>query len=186
MDDDSKIELVEQSLPSLRLHIERNISKHLLARISVDDIVQETFARACAAISQLDYRGEAQLNAWLKKIASNFVISTIRKHGKALQDEAICDLIVDSGILTPSSTLRRRELVAVVRDAVSKLDPGARELIRLRYDESLTFADIANAESINAGAVRGRHRNALTKIFKLIVETGLFSTVAKKSRTDET
>lgn len=65
---------------------------------------------------------------------------------------------------TPESIFARNEDRSTVRAAISGLTPAHRELIRLRYDEELTIAEIAQRQGVTEIAVHQMHKRAIGRI----------------------
>ncbi|XZE43942.1 RNA polymerase sigma factor [Pirellulaceae bacterium SH467] len=160
---------VLRMLAPLRKHLESTLAPALLARFSLDDILQETFIRAVAGYSTADFQNDVMLLAWLKKIASNVAISLIRKKDASTSlfasgSSDIAQQLLDSGELTPSGLVSAEENRQLLALAVLKLAENHQRVIQLRYHEKLQFEEIAVALNTTAGAARGLHRNALEKL----------------------
>jgi RNA polymerase sigma-70 factor, ECF subfamily len=160
---------VLRMLGLLRKHLETTLSPALLAKFSVDDILQETYIRAVSGFNAAEFQNDSMLLAWLKKIANNIAISLIRKKDAgttlfANNSSDIAQQLLDSGELTPSDLVSAKENRQLLALAVTKLAENHQRVIQMRYHEQLQFEEIAHALNTTAGAARGLHRNALDKL----------------------
>src|SRR5581483_1470831 len=103
------------------------------------EVVQEAFSRALR--SRRRFRGDANLEAWVWRIAVNEALRMRRDLAPAWRDEAP-DLAVEDA--RPDSA---------VRDAVSALPPRRRLVVFLRYFADLSYGEIASICQISEGTV---------------------------------
>ncbi len=160
-----------------RLHVDV-LYRTLLARIghreTVEDVVQETFLRAIAALPSFTPQRNASFRAWLFRIAMNLYISQYRKQKRVvIVDTEILAILSDAGGTSPQLSPMRRgddtsidvELDAVqVRDAIGGLEEKDQEVIMLRYFSELSYEEVASALGISVGAVGVRLHRAVKKL----------------------
>ena len=175
------IQKIEVALERLRSHITASFSKEILAKIPADDIVQETFAKAIVAADDFEFRGDYQLFAWLKQIANNYTISLIRSP-RSKGEGTLMDSLVDSGLFTPSSIVRKKELIQAIKNSLDQLDPHQQDILRLRYEDGKSFVQIATELDLSDVVVRGRHRNCLQILRRKVSATGVISSIELSPR----
>jgi RNA polymerase sigma-70 factor (ECF subfamily) len=139
------------------------------------DLSQRTFLRAFeAARRALRHapRGAVPFRRWLIRIAVNLAKNHLRDQTRY----RIASLeTVDEDRLpshAPGSTeeLERAEQVARVRSAVLRLPRRQREVLTLRIDAELPFADIAESLSITENAARVNFHHATQRLKELVEE----------------
>lgn len=122
-------------------HAGRRIGEHLRSRVEVDDILQETLARAWKALPGFQWTGERAFLAWLKTICEHVILKLARHHGRDTiiyrpQDRA-------SDEPTPSRDLRREERRDRLEEALDDLGLDYREAVRLVRLEGLQIREAA-------------------------------------------
>lgn len=136
------------------------------ARSDVDDVVQEVFLAALKAGPR--FRGQASLATWLTTITLNQCRSHQRRRRFASLFLARRDHGNDSE--PPASRppvghgLTGAETSARVRSAVQALPPRDREVVVLRYFESMTPAEIGTATGQSKNAVEVRLHRARARL----------------------
>jgi RNA polymerase sigma-70 factor (ECF subfamily) len=117
------------------------MAQSLRRKVSVEDVVQETIARAMESIGQFQWRGEDSFLWWLGAISRNVVARAARGRGLSL-DLAIAGERGGSGP-SPSRLARREERFGRLQDALRRLTPDQREAIRLSRIEGLKLREIS-------------------------------------------
>lgn len=141
------------------------------------DLAQRTFLRAFEAARRALRRGGLEEGAvpfrrWLIRIAVNLGKNHLRD---ALRfPHTTLDAVGEERLGTQQATapgeLERAQRAALVRGAVLQLPRRQREVLTLRVDAELPFADVAEALSITENAARVSFHHALQKLKKLIGE----------------
>lgn len=123
---------------------------YLRARLSEEaeaaDILQNVFLKLHE--NRRRYNGRFPFLPWLFTIARNLLIDHWRKH-KAIPVEA------ETFEALPSPEPGADEEV-LVRQALEQLSPDDRRLIELRFDEGLSFSDLARRLGISDDSARKR------------------------------
>lgn len=146
-----------------------------------EEIAQETFL---AAIKNLDsFRGAAQLQTWLFRIAINKARDfRERRHavkrGGGLEPVSLNAEDVETGIiLDPPSEAPSPDVQAVLGEqerlvllAVDKLNEPCREVIQLRYFGDLGYEEIARELKLNEKTVSSRLSKCLDKLEAIVQE----------------
>jgi RNA polymerase sigma-70 factor (ECF subfamily) len=136
-------------------------------RTDAEEITQDTFIRAHRALA--DFRGDSSLATWLHRIAVNlsrnryWYFRRRRRHDSLSLDFAIgtdgdatfADLIADTE-QGPAELAAASEFTALVEACMAELDPGHREILKLRNVLNRSYEEIATTLGINVGTVKSR------------------------------
>ncbi len=150
----------ERSIYFLLLSILKN-------ETDVDDAAQETVIKVYQNLGK--FRGDSQFRTWVLSIARNEGLGRLRKIGSRREDSLEAETDESSGdytpaILTswkeiPAEALERKELGAILRDAVDGLPEIYRNVVLLRDIEEMDIRQTATALGISEAAVKVRlHR----------------------------
>lgn len=160
---------LEQYRPYLAVIARARLGTTLREKIDADDLVQETFAAAVAALG--DFRGttEAEFAGWLRQILVSRLLRQLeRNHGsagrdasrecpetsRAADDSSPAGLDALAGDLTtPSRAAQRRECAVLVAAALDRLPPEYRDVLVYRSLEGQSFPVVAERMGRSVGAV---------------------------------
>ena len=109
------------------------------------DLAQEAFVRAWTALP--NFRGQSQFRTWLYRIVTNLCynrLPNLRRSLNELGDDVIAE-IPDREIHfdNPAHGVESRELRSYLHQAIDRLDEHYRLLISLRYQNELSYEEIA-------------------------------------------
>ena len=120
------------------------------------DLTQETFVRAWTALP--NFRGQSQFRTWLYRIATNLCynrLPNLRRSLTDLGDEVISEIPeTDASLDNPAHGLESRELRSYLHNAIENLDENYRLLIVLRYQNELSYEEIAGMLNLPLGTVK--------------------------------
>jgi RNA polymerase sigma-70 factor (ECF subfamily) len=145
-------QLVERYSPALfnlayRMTQDRGEAEH---------VVQDTFIRAMRALKRV--RTDQPLKPWLLRITLN-LCRTLHHKRRALtfsdltpEGAAEIELMDESPL--PHDWAERQEIAERVRRAVAELPPAYRVVLTLRYNEELSYEDIARILELPLNTVR--------------------------------
>ncbi len=133
-----------------------------------EDVTQETFARAYAAIESFTY--DRPIENWLIRIAQNTFLDFKRKERRrptyvqeaALADDRGLEAIIDPRPL-PDRMVERSEVAAEAYAALAHLDEESRQLILMAHVEELPYSEIAERMGLKIATVRSRLHRACKK-----------------------
>lgn len=139
------------------------------------DATQETFLRVFAHLGS--FEGRARLSTWIHSIAHNTSRELRRQRARrpwvsldgmqGLGGEAVWS--VDVRDEPPERSCSRREVARGVRVALRRLPRGLREVVRLRYLEGSSYADLALRLGIPVGTVKSRLSRAHAALEPILV-----------------
>ncbi len=149
---------------------ERSVFKMALSfmknEADAEDVAQEAFLMAFRKLA--DFRGQAKFSTWLISITLNEARGRLRRQG-ILRMESIDETPEEGGGVSPailrdwrevpSEALERKEVRAMLENAIANLSPPYREVLVLRDVEDLSIEETAAALMLTAGTVKVRlHR----------------------------
>lgn len=130
------------------------------------DVSQDTFLRAYRALP--GFKGEAKFSSWLYRIAMNLCRDWIRKQRRTPVVQApegvdITDMAAERGpVESIEDLVERRQLSAVVADAMHALPEEQRMAIILKEYHGMTFQEIADLQQCPLSTVKTRLYQGLT------------------------
>ena len=146
-------------------HIRAVGRRKLRNQNELDDFVQETIARVYANRSQL--RDPAKLKQWIAGIARNVANDWNRafylKGEQPLPDEA--ELLDERD---PLDALEREERNEQIRQAMNRLNPVDRDLLRGRYMDEESYAELQKRHGLSYSAVGIRLHRAKQRLKKIL------------------
>ena len=125
----------------------------LISQSDAEDAAQETFVRGLARLNEL--RSLDAMGAWLRGIARNVCVDTIRRNKvRQTSGEPVESIAAKTG----SSTEGSEQLVAFV----GQLPEPLREVVLLHYYEEMTYDQMARWLGVARSTVNARLRRART------------------------
>lgn len=138
--------------------------RYMRNRADAEDVVQETFMKACAALDR--FRGECQFYTWIRRIAVNSAASApaarrrIQGRFSPLCPDEIENFKETSTSGTDWDTPERvaltEELCMAVSAAIEALPPEQRTAIALVEFDQLTYSQVAGSMAGPIGSVHSR------------------------------
>jgi RNA polymerase sigma-70 factor (ECF subfamily) len=132
---------------------------HLLRRLvapaglgaaEVEDLAQDTFMRAFAALPRFDAHGPARLSTWILTIATRRSIDRLRAANRHSTS------VTDPDALPGDGDAEHRLLRGALLRAMGELAPDQRAAFVLRHYHGLDYAEIAAALGVRPGTVASR------------------------------
>ena len=153
---------------------------HLIYRIirdksQVEDLTQETFAKAFASLKS--FNEEYAFSTWLYKIATNSSIDYIRKRkletfsiDKPISvEESDYTFELPDTTYQPDKTVIQRQRSKLIEEAINQLPEKYKRVIILRHHEDRDYAEIAKILKLPIGTVKAhifRARELLNKYLR--------------------
>ena len=135
--------------------------------ISVEDLVQETFLRAYDRLETFnpDYR----FKTWLLAIANNLGVDTLRRRREIVEFKPEAHAPVSRG---PEAEVIDADRARGVNEAIATLPETYGVPLILRYNEGLSYAEIAEVLEITVPAVKSRLFRARNMLSGRLEEAG--------------
>ncbi|WP_456424620.1 RNA polymerase sigma factor [Rhodocaloribacter sp.] len=158
-----------QAFRTLVERFERDVAATVVAMLGsgaeVDDVVQEVFIRFYEALPQ--FRGEAKVSTYLKRIAINRSLDELRRRKRTLarflsRDDASAS-VPEQGA-EGDDEVERRERRALVHRAIQSLPPKHRAVVVLRLIEGYSTEETAEMLGVAYGTVLSRLNRARNKL----------------------
>ena len=154
-----------------------NYALRLAGELSVaEDIVQEAFMKLHAQFDQVE-----KPRQWLYRSVHNLALNQRRRAGKTKtvsihapadeEDPAVNDA-ADPALL-PDEQIIRLEGIGLVRISLEALDERSRELVKLKFNDELSYKDIAARTGLTTGNVGFILHHALKTIAAELAKTGV-------------
>ncbi|MDX2198750.1 MAG: sigma-70 family RNA polymerase sigma factor [Phycisphaerae bacterium] len=130
---------------------------------AAEDLAQETYLKAFAAIAKFDER--SSVNTWLYRIAVNEALQWLRRKLPVPLDPGAAAARPDSRANGQDPSVRLD-----VERAMATLDPIDRTMLLLRYQEGLDYRAIAEVTGIAMGTVASRLNRARERLRELLAD----------------
>lgn len=131
------------------------LSRMLRDEQAAQDAVQESFVKAWKALASFD--SSRAFFPWLRTIGVNTALDEIeRKRRQPVAENSEEILIRMPAQQDSEEGLHRRELMEMVEEELSKMPCEFEAVFRLRVQEDLSYAEIAQTLRIPAGTVMSR------------------------------
>lgn len=128
------------------------------------DVTQETFIRGFDAIDSFD--GRAAIGTWLYRIATNEALQFLRRRDTEQKHLRIVAQRADQAVEADSTSTYPD--VEAALDALSEHD---RVVLVLKYQENLSYGEIAYALECAPGTVASRLNRARERLRKIMAES---------------
>jgi RNA polymerase sigma-70 factor, ECF subfamily len=118
------------------------------------DLTQETFVRAWTALP--NFRGQSQFRTWLYRIATNLCYNRLPNLRRSLTElgEDVLEEIPETSMDNPAHKMEAGEIKARLYQAIDRLDSHYKLLITLRYQNELSYEEIASTLNLPLGTVK--------------------------------
>jgi RNA polymerase sigma-70 factor, ECF subfamily len=140
------------------------------------DVCQDAFLRAYRALP--GFKGQAKFSSWLYRIALNLCRDWIRRQRRAPvsqlpEDIDATELASETGpVESIEDLVARRELSAIVEEAMSELSEEQRTAIILKEYHGMTFQEIADMQGCPLSTVKTRLYQGLSLLRRRLEQQG--------------
>jgi RNA polymerase sigma-70 factor (ECF subfamily) len=128
------------------------------------DVVQDAFMRLC---SQPRASVDGHLAEWLYTVCRNRALDVLRKESR-MSDQPLVDRAPPDGAHSlepePGAAIEQREDAGSVRVALATLPPRTQEVLRLRFQEGLSYKEIAGVMQLTVSHVGVLIHNGLKSL----------------------
>ena len=146
-----------------------NLAKWLLRNEQdAQDVVQEAYLRAFKSFA--GFHG-SNGRAWLLTIVRNTSYTLLKKNRAVDLTTTFDEEIHAAGYesVSPATILEHSEDAELIREAMEGLPSEFREILTLRYQEGLSYKEIADIAQIPPGTVMSRLARARAKLRECLV-----------------
>ena len=140
------------------------------------DVCQDTFLRAFRALP--GFKGEAKFSSWIYRIALNLCRDWIRRQRRTpvVQMPEDAEVVERMAVRDPVESIEdlvaRKELSAVVAEAMAVLPEEQRTAIILKEYHGMTFQEIAELQGCPLSTVKTRVYQGLTVLRRNLEKQG--------------
>ena len=171
---EGETELFGRLVEAHQKRIFRVVLYYVRDTVEADTLTQDTFSRAFEYIHR--FRGEAQLETWLTRIAINVCLNYLKKRQQELKRTAMevregeeddlgaAVLALPHPGASPEEQLLRREALHRVDRAVSLMSEHQKTVFLLRHYEGMSLEEIAGITRMNTGTIKSHLFRALQKV----------------------
>jgi RNA polymerase sigma-70 factor (ECF subfamily) len=158
--------LAEQAFRRHHAQIYRYLRRRTGDVDRAEDLAQEVFADASAALSRGDWEPDSMI-AWLYTIAQRrFADETRRRrHSPAVPLDDVHDELPTSEY-TPA-------LAQALREAIARLAPVQRQIVSMKLIRGSSFSEIATAIEVSEPAAKMRFKRALAALRADLEQQGI-------------
>lgn len=125
------------------------------------DVVQDTFLRLW---KQKKQRVEGHLAQWLFRVCRNRALDVLRKEKRMKPMTGTLNLEPASSAPGPAQLLERREVMSRVLLAMESLPPREQEVLRMKFQNGLSYREIAATVGISVSNVGYLIHTAVKKV----------------------
>ena len=132
-----------------------------------EDLAQEVFADAAAALARGDWEPES-MTAWLYTIAQRRFADEARRRQRSIHGVPLTDAVdeLPARGYTP-------DLARALREAIARLAPAQRQVVSLKLLRGSSFCEIANAIEVSEPAAKMRFKRALAALRADLEQQGI-------------
>ncbi len=118
------------------------------------DLTQETFVRAWTALP--NFKGQSQLRTWLYRIVTNLCYNRLPNLRRSLNDlgDDVMEEIPETKFNAPADEFESNETRKHLYQAINGLDEQYRLLVTMRYQNELSYEEIATSLNLPLGTVK--------------------------------
>lgn len=161
---------------SLRLMAQKQLDLQLQVKVSPSDIVQETLLEAYRGLDTFHGATRGELVAWLHGILTHRVLTARRRYRGTSKRDIDCErplhradgapplMIASSNLSSPSKHAVSNEEQIRLEAALLELSPRQEQVIRLRNELKLSFAEIATVLDCTADASQKLWSRAISQL----------------------
>jgi len=135
-----------------------------------EDVVSDVFFEVWRSADQ--FEGRSAVSTWLLGIARLKAFSALKRCPEEELDERAANTIEDPAD-DPASSLERKETDSVLRECLSGLPQGHREIIDLVYFHEKSIAEVAEIVGIPRNTVKTRMFSARKRLATMLQAAGI-------------
>ncbi|MCE9580970.1 MAG: sigma-70 family RNA polymerase sigma factor [Planctomycetes bacterium] len=155
------------------------LNRELGSAADAEDALQETWRQAIRSLPGL--RDPASFRGWIHRIAIRAAgdLALARRARHRVEENASRNEPVEDSAMAGAE---RQETAERVRAAVASLEPNLRTAVRLRYEQGLSYEEIAAATESQSGTVGKRLHTAHERLREALAGVGVVVALAVLER----
>jgi RNA polymerase sigma-70 factor (ECF subfamily) len=159
------------------------------SREDAEDAAQECFLNAFVHLK--DFDGRSQFATWLTRIAINAALMKLRKNRRAREVpieetnrsfESVAQREFRYDAPDPEESCSLRERKRIVKSAISRLRPRARNVVELLHIQEHSIRETAQILGISTGAAKARMFHAKIALHRMPLLQGVASSNRQSAR----
>lgn len=163
-DTDARELLLRRYLPLLRRWAHGRLPAYARELDDTDDLVQITLLRSLKHLDTFEAERPGAFLAYLRQTLLNEIRDQLRTHMRRPASEPIDESLRDDAMLTPLEQLSGLDQLRIYERSLAQLPPRQQELLVMRMEFGLSYADIAAETGGTAGATRVMVMRALQRL----------------------
>ena len=137
-----------------------------------EDLFQDVFVKIITTLRKNMYIECGKFSSWVMRIAHNLVIDYFRqnKNGGVVSNEDIPFDLFDNSLNLEDSVEKQlidRQVLNEVKELVYMLPYAQREVVLMRFNQDLSFKEIAETTGVSVNTALGRMRYAIMNLRKI-------------------
>ena len=161
--------LLQRYLPLLRRWAHGRLPVYARELDDTDDLVQITLLRSLKHLNQFEAERPGAFLAYLRQTLLNEIRDQLRGHMRRPMREGIDDSLPDTDMPTPLEQISGAERLLVYERALATLPQRQQELVIMRLEFGMSFADIAAETGATQGAARIMVWRALQEMAQTVI-----------------
>jgi RNA polymerase sigma-70 factor (ECF subfamily) len=164
--------------------IRPRFNQELAGHVEIEDLIQDTLVDVYRGIHTYKESGSGSFSAWLRRIAENRVIDTVRRYRRRKRSgragridlnqqlshttlQGVWDWLCEDDN-PPDRPVRLDEARQAIQVCLAGLQPDQREAVRQHYFEHLDTNEVAQNMGRSTGAIRELMRRARENLKRLL------------------
>lgn len=138
---------------------------HMHSREEIKDITLEVF-QAALERDNLSWMKETDHLTWLRRVAWNKIVDRYRRATRhpEIPLERITETVVDTETSNPEYLVLQQEAQSQLRQLIQRLPILQQQIVRLRYGDRLSFAEIGQLLEKKETTIRKQHSRLLVRL----------------------
>lgn len=155
----------------------QGIPAALRRKVGASDVVQEAYLAAFERLREFESRGPDAFESWLTKIVEFKVREAVRRFSATAKRSVGRETGLDSNaegaraderLKSPSHLASHREQVERTKQAIERLPPESRAVLRLMQKEQLTLGEAAEKLGKSREAVKKLYSRGIAKLAEML------------------
>lgn len=133
-----------------------HIRKMVIVHEDADDLLQNTLMKAWTGLPT--FRWESQIFTWLYRIATNEVLTFLKKN-KSLKNFPLEERLNSEAVLFDGDAIQR-----ALQKAILQLPHKQRLVFNMRYFDEIKYEDMSTILGTSVGALKASYHHAAQKV----------------------